>query len=495
MAKSPTTRRGRASDSEPKLTDVARHVILPEGIVSTGWPPVRKRLEEMGTHFDRWQDDLGRCFLAKRADGSYASGIDGIDMSIPRQVGKTFIIGRTTFALCSLTPDLLALWTAHRTRTADETFREMKGIAALPKVAPYVDGVRAANGQQEIRFNNGSRILFGARESGFGRGFTKVSILVFDEAQILGMKALEDMIPATNAAANPLIFKIGTPPRPIDPGEAFGQARKEALAGERSDGMYVEFSADRNGDPDDRAQWRKANPSYPKRVNEAALLRMKRHLGPESFRREGLGIWDETGIGSRAISEVDWESASVREAPSDGVRSLAVAFSKDGERQAVAGALKHDDGFHVELVGAHSGPTDLTIASLADWLVERWQNISMIAICGKAASASLEQELLDRKVPRRMVHVMTTSEYFAACQWMIDGTEDGSVTHPAADAGDALEESVACTDKAFRGKDGSWGWAATTELGDETPLEAVSAALWAARTSKRVPGRKARAFS
>ena len=179
----------------------------------------------------------------------------------------------------------------------------MQGIAALPKVAPYVNKVREANGQQEIRFNNGSRILFGARESGFGRGFTKVSILVFDEAQILGMKALEDMIPATNAAANPLIFKIGTPPRPIDPGEAFGQARKEALAGERSDGMYVEFSADRNGDPDDRAQWRKANPSYPKRVNEAALLRMKRHLGPESFKREGLGIWDETGIGSRAISE------------------------------------------------------------------------------------------------------------------------------------------------------------------------------------------------
>ena len=78
MAKSPTTRRGRASDSEPKLTDVARHVILPEGIVSTGWPQVRKRLEEMGTHFDRWQNDLGRCFLAKRADGSYTSGIDGL---------------------------------------------------------------------------------------------------------------------------------------------------------------------------------------------------------------------------------------------------------------------------------------------------------------------------------------------------------------------------------------------------------------------------------
>ena len=46
------------------------------------------------------------------------------------------------------------------------------------KIAPYIDTVRAANGEQEIAFKNGSRILFGARESGFGRGFDEVDILV-----------------------------------------------------------------------------------------------------------------------------------------------------------------------------------------------------------------------------------------------------------------------------------------------------------------------------
>jgi len=70
------------------------------------------------------------------------------------------------------------------------------------------------NGQQEITFTNGSRILFGAREGGFGRGFAGVDILVFDEAQILGQKALDDMVPAVNTAPNPLVIRLGTPPRP-----------------------------------------------------------------------------------------------------------------------------------------------------------------------------------------------------------------------------------------------------------------------------------------
>ena len=85
-------------------------------------------------------------------------------------------------------------------------------------ISRFVDGEpRRANGQQEIVFVNGSRIMFGTRENGFGRGFDSVDIEVFDEAQILTERALDDMIPATNAAHNPLIVYMGTPPKPSDP--------------------------------------------------------------------------------------------------------------------------------------------------------------------------------------------------------------------------------------------------------------------------------------
>jgi hypothetical protein len=68
--------------------------------------------------------------LAKRADGKYAATIGGTGLSIPRQVGKTFLVGAIVFALCLLCPNLTVIWTAHRLRTAEETFGEDAGLRA-----------------------------------------------------------------------------------------------------------------------------------------------------------------------------------------------------------------------------------------------------------------------------------------------------------------------------------------------------------------------------
>lgn len=99
-------------------------------------------------------------------------------MSIPRQVAKTFLVLRIVVALCTLFPNLTVLWSAHRTRTASKTFGTLRGLVARKSVAPYVKSVRATNGEQEVVFTNGSVIMFGAREQGFGRGFDEVDIEV-----------------------------------------------------------------------------------------------------------------------------------------------------------------------------------------------------------------------------------------------------------------------------------------------------------------------------
>src|SRR5690606_11463312 len=170
----------------------------------------------------------------KRADGIYAATIGGITLSIPRQVAKTFLVGRIVFALSALFPGLRMIWTAHRTRTATNTCKNLQGYARRKKVAPHISHIRTANGEQESGFRNGSVIMFGARDPGFGRGFGETQIQDFDEAQILTEKALEDMVAATNQSRHPhgaLLFFMGTPPRPIDPGEVFSARRAEALSG------------------------------------------------------------------------------------------------------------------------------------------------------------------------------------------------------------------------------------------------------------------------
>lgn len=113
----------------------------------------------------------------------------------------------------------------------------------------------------------------------------------------------------------------------------------------------------------------------------------------------------------------------------------------------------------------------------------------MIAMSG-AASAALYQALVDRGVPRKVLRTLTGAEYFAANTMTLDALQSRTLTHPVEVPGDALSASVAVSDMKKRGQNGQWGWEATTPDGDETPVEAFSVAYWAARTSKRMPGRK-----
>jgi len=309
------------SASTRRLSEVARRIVIPSGIEMSGWPAVEAKAREFGDEFDEWQRGLGRLVLGKRSDGVYAATVGGVTLSIPRQVAKTFLVGRLVFILCVLFPGLKVIWTAHRTRTCTNTFKSLQAYAKRPAVAPHVLDIRRANGEQEIQFNNGSVIMFGAREQGFGRGFDEVDIEVFDEAQILTLKALEDMVAATNQSRHPhgaLLFFMGTPPRPVDNGAMFTERRKEALAhcpdgwkfgdvvvgGEQ---LYVECSADQDADPDDQKQWRLANPSFPHRTPLMSMLRLRANL-PDvgAWMREALGVWDADDTQDGPISHARW---------------------------------------------------------------------------------------------------------------------------------------------------------------------------------------------
>lgn len=469
-----------------KLSDVAKHLVAPTDIASTGWPAVRKTCnEKLGVTFDDWQDGAGRLILAKRADGNLAAMIDGVGMSLPRQVGKTYTVGALVFALCVNMPGLLVIWSAHHARTHGETFLAMQAFAERSRVKPHVKQVFTGSGDEEIRFHNGSRILFGARERGFGRGIPGVDVLIFDEAQILSDKALSNMLATMNTSRFGLQLYIGTPPKPEDMSEAFTRMRREALAGTLHDGAWLEFGAERGSDPNDREQWRKANPSYPKRTPVQSILRLKRKLTEQDFLREGLGIWDDDSGGSRLITPEQWKAIGAEEPPADGSKSFAVAFSQDGSRVALAGAVKHEDGVHVELVDAQTGPVEAGVAALADWLAERSSETGRIVLSGRAGATALAEALRKRRVSSRIVHVASTPEYFAACDLFYDAVKDRTVSHLAIDGQKQLDDSVAVCDKEKRSRDGAWGWKATTPDGDETPTEAVSLAHWAAVTSKR----------
>lgn len=484
----------------PKLSEAARHLVYPE-LVGSLFPLVYEKLRAVGVAFDPWQQGFGTIALGLDKAGKFASTIGGVVASIPRQVGKTFTIGHLIVGLCLLIPGLRVIWTSHHLVTTGNTFASMQGMVKKPKLFRFVEEIRLANGEQRITFKNGSVIMFGARSHGFGLGMDAIDVVVFDEAQRLTARGAEDLVPTTNQARNPygaLLFFIGTPPRPADDGDAFMSKRRQALDGGSKNMVYVEFSADADAELDDRSQWPKMNPSYPFRTPLESMLRMRENMADDAaWRREAMGIWDSDQDGSRAISEFEWAASGISEPPADGLRVFAVAFNIEGTALALAGGLRHDDGVHVELIDAADGDVAEGLGLLADWLAARWRSAAQIVLSGAAGAPVLAQLLRDRHVPDAVVKIANTQEYTTACSVMLDAVRASAsaakngdalmFTHLASEGQLALDESVAISDKKMRGTSGAWGWSATTDDGDETPIEAVSLAYWLATTTRRKP--------
>lgn len=475
-----------------KLSEVAKHLSVPDGIVSSEWPSVHKTCrEKLGITFDPWQEDIGRLILTKRDDGTLATTVDGVGMSLPRQVGKTYLLAGMVFALCVNRPGLLVIWTAHHLATSGETFLAMQGFAQRAKVAPHVKQVYTGSGDEEVRFHNGSRILFGARERGFGRGIPGVDILIMDEAQILSDKAMSNMLATMNTSRFGLHLYIGTPPKPEDMSESFTRMRTDALAGKLPDGAWVEFGGDRDSKADDRKQWRKANPSYPHRTPAQSMLRLKRKLTEADWLREGLGVWDEAASADSLISSDLYAATVIDAAPTEGIKSFGVKFAPDGSRVAVCGAMKPADGpIHVEIVGAQTGSMSSGTAALVQWFVERWRDTAVIVVDGTSAAGAFVNALHEAGVSKRVVVVPTWGEVVTANGMFIEAVTSGGMSHLGTEGQDALTDSVTKTTKKFHGDKGAWSWAPVHEGADEIPVMAASLAFWGAKTTKRNPGRK-----
>lgn len=444
--------------------------------------------------------------MGERADGKWAAQLAGL--SVPRQNGKTQLMLSRALAGALLFDERKIVISAHRQDTATENFSKIMEIVEddangwlRARLRPGRDGTRTAMNREQLRFLNGATISFKTRTGPGNRGFSS-DCLMLDEGQRLTQQAWASINSTRSAMWNPQLWILGTMPMPEDESEVFMAVRKAALDGISSTTAWLEWGADPTSPDYDPAseytRWT-ANPAWNTRLNHEVVQSEYETYSPEIFGIDRLGLPPASMIGSRHISAADWTATETTAPPPDGIRSIGVAFSVDGSRVSVAGAVKHAGGVHVELVGIHSGSTEQGVAALADWLAARWQTLAAIHIAGPDAPVLLAA-LRAKRIPPRAVTQITAGDYFAACSMLVDSIRDavkvvderpdgtkvlaGGFTHPKATGGDALDASVSVCDRKVRAT-GMWGWEATTVDGDETPIEAVSIALRALRTSRR----------
>lgn len=450
---------------------------------ANSWEDVADLSASLGLVLDPWQETVLRASMGERSDGRWAAHQVGV--SAPRQNGKSQLIVARALAGALLFGERKIVVSAHQQDTARETFGKfVEQIENSSALQARVKSVMNALNRESITLTNGAKIQFKARSGAGGRGFSS-DCLFLDEAQILGPRAWASINSTMSARPNPQVWLMGTPPTPEDDGVVFTKVRESALKKRATSLAWLEWAADTTDDPALEETRAKANPAWHTRINHDVVQGEFETYSVDQFALERLGIWMTEKLG-QAINQIQWKALGTSEPARDGTISYGVKFSPDGASVALAVALKHDAGVHVELV-AHRPMAEGT-GWITSWLKARHAMAAQIVVDGKSGAGGLVASLLegDVKVPKRVIITPTTDQVIAAHSLLAEAITASTMSHYA---DPVLDGGVEKAGRRDIGTNGGWGWKPLRD-GDVTGLEAVTMAHWAAKTSKRRPGRK-----
>ena len=375
----------------------------------------------------------------------------------------------------------LLTYTAHQFKTAQEHFLRIRSlIEAAPswvtkKLKPGNTWARRAAGAEAIELRNGHRLRFLARGGGSARGFSG-DVIFLDEAMALWESMVGDLLPTLSArgdvtAGGPQVFYFGSAGK----GEqaiVFSGVRDRAIAGTSPRLFFAEWAAgdadDHAGDevdPDDRAQWRRANPGISAgRLTEEFTEAEREAMADEEFGRERLGVWGESSM--RQVIDPDaWAALLDARSRPRGPIALAVDVPPEGKRASIARAGERADGRVHGEVDTRPGTT---------WAVDRLAELSkkrnaVVVLDGGSRAVSLVPLLVAKGVEPI---VYGTRDVVGACGAFLDKVDEDRFRHTG-----QVELNMA-VDAARRRKVGdAWAWHRRDTSVDISPLVALTLAV------------------
>ena len=432
-----------------------------------------------------WQTHVLDAMLARDERDKYLNHT--FALSVARQNGKSWDVrARVFYGIISAGEKVL--YTCQHGDTADEMFKAL--------AAPFEDEdetelhallktVRKTNGQQAIYLTNGGMVRFTTRTDSLARG-RSYDVLIYDEAQELTAAQQEASLPTISASSqhNTQVIYLGTPPGPECAGTVFRELHDRVHDG-KSKAAWMEWSADRPGDPNDKALWYETNPSLGTLIDESAIESEAAGMSQDGFCRERLNWWSSVGPSSSPIGAREWDACRVAEPPKGGIVSYGVKFAPDGSMYAISAAVRKGDRCFVEVVdyvNASHGTEQL-----AAWIAQRKSEFATVAIDGRVGSDALSQRLVALGIPTRQMILTRSAQVAAAASMLVDMVRSQRAEHMGFDI---LTESATKCAKRPIGSDGAFSFG--LGVTDSTPVESAALALWAAMTTKRDPKRRQR---
>lgn len=436
---------------------------------------VAKRL---GTPFMPWQQHVADVALeVDPVTGRLAYTEMGL--TVPRQSGKSTWLLAKAVHRASATSFFGArqriVYTAQTRLKAREKWEE-DYASALENSRTYGSKivVHRGNGNEHIRFANGSRFGIEANTEKAGHGGTLDEAYIDEAFSQVDFRLEQAFRPAMITRANKLLgwvstagWKDGSPflQEKVRKGrEAVEQDSRRALC-------YFEWSADEKADPTNRDVWRACMPALGHTIDEEAIAGELKALGLQDFRRAYLNQWVARDLGAGSVIDlVMWGAIADPSSEPDGPVAIAVDVNPERSAAAVALAGVREDGQRHAELWAHRPGTGWVAEVVAD-LVADLAPVS-VAVASSGPAASLVSELQEAGVE---VDMVGPGEESRACGALFDAVMRRELVHSGAP--EVLEALKAATKR--DSGDGGWTWSRKRTDADISPLVALTLSLYA----------------
>lgn len=432
---------------------------------------VGKIARALGTPLMPWQQYVADVALEYDADtGRLVYG--EVDLTVPRQSGKTtLVLAIAVDRALNFGARQNIAYTA-QTRNDARMKWEEEHVATLQAsiFAPLIT-VKLANGQESIRWKNGSRHGITASTEKSGHGAT-LDLGFIDEAFAQIDARLEQaMVPAMITRPEPQLWVPSTAGtetsaylrRKVEA----GRARVEA--GEPSRVAYFEWSAPDDADPGNPRVWRACMPAMGHTIREEAIRARFESMELPEFCRAFLNQWVDRSVGEWVIPKDFW-----RACVDPGSRRVGgVVFCADVAPGAVSASIAvaglREDGLpHVEVV-AHGPGTDWLVPKMVE-LQGRHETFCDPVVDPAGPIGAL---LPDMRLAGLDPVLMTARDQVQACGALYGKAKDTGFRHIDQKQ---LNDALAGARKRELGD--AWALRRKDSACDISPLVAVTGALW-----------------
>ena len=412
---------------------------------------------------------------------------DEVGLTVPRQSGKsTFVEAKATHR-CSATGFFggrqRVVYTAQTRLKAREKWEE-DFLADLQASAAFRSRVvpSLANGNEHMRFPNGSRWGIEANTEKAGHGGTLDEAYIDEAFSHQDWRLEQAFGPAMITRANRLLLIIST--AGWLGGSPYLEAKVEAgrrvVEEGRTEGLaYFEWSAPQDADPSNERAWWDCMPALGHTISVEDIRREYQKAVDQrklnDFKRAYLNQWVPKDMPDDwlVIPFAAWERLADPESHPEPRIVLSAAFSHD-QRHAAAGLAgwRADGLLHVEVGDYREGTS-----WVAPWLIDRAARHDPLAIVIDDGSheGAVIKDLEAARLEVMRPHARGVAEAYA--DFIQDATDTKTLRHRAQGDLDAALAGAVSRDVG----DGGKAWGRRKSSADISPLVAVTNAAWGLR--------------